>query len=314
MSMYPTMRARIEAYLAMRRHAGFALHVEGIFLILFARYADGSGHRGPFTTELAIRWATKLRQPNALTSAYRMMMLRRFARHWQLIEPATEIPPAYLFGRTSRRLMPHIYTEEELCDLVAAAERIPPPGCLRAKTCATIFGLIAATGLRVSEAINLRRADVDFAEGLLHIRHAKFGKSRWVPVQQSATDAMRRYVRCRDEDRASVSSDAFFVFDRGQPVTYRKLASVFRGLRCHLKWRARGGYPVPRIHDIRHTFACRRLESWSRAGLDLDCNILALSTYIGHVKVSKTYWYLTATPQLLAIAAARFERNAGDHS
>jgi integrase len=311
MNAYATMCSRIEGYLDQRRRAGFALWIEGLFLMLFARYADRSGHQGPFTTQIAIQWATALRKPNALTSAYRMRILRRFAQHWQLIEPATEIPPPDLFGRGDRRLTPHIYTDQELRDLVAAADRIAPQGCLRAKTCATIFGLIAATGLRISEAIGLKRVDVRLTAGLLHIRHAKFGKFRWVPLHPTAVRALRRYAQRRDRDPLSANIDSFFVFDRGQPVSYRKIAAVFRGLRQQLKWQARGGYPVPRIHDIRHTFVCRQLEKWSRAG-SVDTNILALSTYIGHVKVSKTYWYVTGTPELLAIAAERFEHQAGD--
>lgn len=306
-----TMRSRIEGYLAQRRRAGVALWIEGLHLMLFARFADGTGHRGSLTTALAIRWATALRKPNALTSAYRLQILRRFARHWQLVEPDTEIPPPDLFGRTHRRLTPHIYTEQEICELVAAADRISPQGCLRSKTCATIFGLIAATGLRISEAVGLKRADVRLAQGVLQIRHAKFDKFRWVPLHATTAEALRAYTKRRDRDPMSTSTDAFFVFDRGRPVTYRKLAVVFRQLRRQLNWRARGGYPVPRIHDLRHTFVCRRLERWAREGLDIDCNILALSTYIGHVKVSKTYWYVTGTPELLAIAAQRFEDHCG---
>ena len=307
-----TMCARIERYLALRRQAGFALWIEGLHLMLFGRFADRLPHKGPLTTQLAIRWATALRKPNALTSAYRMAILRRFALHWQLIEPKTEIPPPHLFGRTRRRLTPHIYTDQEIVDLIAVAERMAPRGCLRAKTCATIFALIAATGLRISEAIGLKRADVNLAQGLLHIRHAKFGKFRWVPLHSTAVQALRGYARRRDRDSLSAVTDAFFVFDHGHSVNYRKLAVVFRQLRKQLGWRARGGYPVPRIHDLRHTFVCKRLESWSREGSDIDRNILALSTYIGHVKVSKTYWYVTGTPELLAIAAQRFEHQAGE--
>lgn len=314
MSTYPTMRSRVEGYLTLRRQAGFSLRVAGEFLLLFARFADRRGHRGHLTIKLAIQWATALRKPNALTSAYRLDLLRNFARHWQLIEPATEIPPPGLFGRTRRRITPHIYTEEELCDLLTAADRMAPLGCLRAKTCATALGLVAAAGLRISEAVGLRRADVILEQGLLHIRNAKFGKFRWVPIHRTTVLALRHYARRRDEDPASAGTDAFFVFDHGQPVTYRKLAYAFRELRRHLKWRARGGYPTPRIHDIRHTFVCRRLERWSQEKKDLGSNILALSTYIGHVQVSKTYWYVTGTPKLLATAAARFEHGEGDLS
>ena len=314
MNAFPTMRSRIDGYLAKRRQEGFALWMTGLHLMGFARFADQSGHQGHLTTELAIRWATAQPKPNPLNSAYRMGIVRQFALHWQLIEPATEIPPARLLGYPRRRLTPHIYTDEELRDLLVAAAAMPPTGSLRAKTCAAVFGLLASTGLRVSEAIGLSRADVDLAKGLLHIRHAKFGKDRWVPLHPTTCHALRLYGRRSDQDRTSANADAFFVFDKGQPITYRKLLCAFSRLRRQLHWRSRGGFRVPRIHDIRHTFVCRRLEHWSQDGLDVDANILALSTYIGHVHVTKTYWYVTATPELLAIAAQRFEHNTGDLS
>ena len=306
MSTYLTMTSRIDEYLAMRRQVGVALGSEGEFLKLFARFADRAGHHGAFSTQIAVRWATALRTPNSLTSANRMLILRRFAVHWRNIEPETEIPVPHMFGRMSRRLTPHIYTSQEVCDLVAAADNIGPPGCLRATTSAAIFGLLAATGMRVSEVINLKRADVQLASALLHIQHAKFGKSRWVPIHPSVVEALAVYTRRRDLDRFSSGTDSFFVLDHGRAVTYDSISLVFRRLRAQLKWQARGGHPAPRIHDIRHTFVCSQLERWARSG-SVDNNILALSTYVGHVKVSKTYWYATGTPELLAIAAKRFE-------
>ncbi len=192
-----------------------------------------------------------------------------------------------------------------------ACDNLHPPGGLRGASCATIFGLIASTGLRISEATGLTRSDVDLKRGLLLVRHAKFDKSRWVPLHHTTTRALRGYAQQRDCDPLTAKTEAFFVFDYGRPATTRSLGYAFKQLRQRLKWRARGGHPHPRIHDLRHSFVCHRLEQWYKQGLDIDRNILALSTYLGHAKVTDTYWYITATPELLALAAQRLEQLPG---
>ena len=305
MNTRSTMRAKVAAYLADRRRAGFALKIEAGQLARFARFADASGYRGPLTVELACRWANANRHGRALTAARRIEVLRGFAQYCQSFDAATEIPPSRLFGPAHRRLTPHIYTEQEIRSLLAAAANLFPPRGLRGITCATIFGLIAATGLRISEATGLKRSDVDCQRHLLHIRQAKFGKSRLVPLHPSVTRALQRYASRRDCDPLTATSDAFFVFDYARPASTCSLQHAFRLLRQQLKWCARGAHPAPRIHDLRHTFVSRRLERWYSEGVDIEQNLLALSTYIGHAKVTDTYWYLTATPQLMAIAARR---------
>lgn len=308
-----TMRAKVDAYLTARRHAGFALQIEAVQLKSFARFADAAGHTGPLTIALASRWATATRPctpgrpPTALTAARRLEVLRPFARYWQAWEPATEIPPRRLFGPGHRRLTPHIYTEQEITALLEAAARLPPSGSLRAACCATIFGLLAATGVRISEALHLTRSDVDLERGLLWIRQTKFGKSRWVPLHATTTQALQRYAQVRDQDPRSASTVAFFIGTHGRPPQRQNVEYAFRHLRRHLGWHARGGHPAPRLHDLRHTFICRRLERWYAEGHNIDQDILALTTYVGHAQVTDTYWYLTATPVLMAIAAHRVE-------
>ncbi|WP_309477095.1 tyrosine-type recombinase/integrase [Trinickia acidisoli] len=160
----------------------------------------------------------------------------------------------------------------------------------------------------------LTRSDVDFEKRLLHIRSAKFGKSRWVPIHPTTASAMRRYACKRDRDSSTANTNAFFVFDYGRPASTRSVEYAFKILRTALKWRARGDHPAPRIHDLRHSFVCHRLQDWYAQGVDVDRNILALSTYLGHAKVTDTYWYETASPELLAIAAQRFVRHRGGSS
>jgi integrase len=302
-----TMHSKVNEYLEERRRAGFALSIPGKQLLGFAHFVDRCGYRGPLTVDLASRWALTNRRGLALTAARRIELLRSFARYCQIFDPKTEIPPLRLFGPGHRRLTPHIYTPQEIRALLAASARLYPAEGLRPVTCATIFGLLSATGLRISEATALQRQDVDLQRGILHIRHTKFGKSRLVPLHSSATRALQRYVRRRDQDPSSAATAAFFVFDRGEPARTRNLQYAFRRVRCQLAWRARGGHPAPRIHDIRHTFVCHRLQRWYEENTDIDCNILALSTYIGHAKVTDTYWYVTATPELMAVAARRLE-------
>jgi integrase len=187
----------------------------------------------------------------ALTAARRIELLRSFARYCQIFDPKTEIPPLRLFGPGHRRLTPHIYTAPEIRALVAASARLYPANGLRPVTCATIFGLLSATGLRISEATALQRQDVDLQRGILHIRHTKFGKSRLVPLHSSTTHALQCYVRRRDQDPSSAATTAFFTFDHGQPARTRNLQYAFRNLCCQLGWCARGGHPAPRIHDLR---------------------------------------------------------------
>lgn len=303
-----TMRARVEDYLKHRRQAGYALKIEGQQLLLFACFADDAGHQGPPTINLAIEWACSSPRSKPITAARRIEVVRPFARYCQQVESGAEIPPGGMFGPSHRRLAPHIFTTAEIRALMkACCDHLHPPGGLRGASCAAIFGLIASTGLRISEATGLTREDVDLERGLLLIRHAKFGKSRWIPLHPTTTQALRRYAQQRDCDPMATAAEAFFVFDYGRPATTQSLQYAFKQLRQRLSWHARGGHPHPRIHDIRHSFACHRLEQWYEQGIDVDRNILALSTYLGHAKVTDTYWYVTATPGLLALAAQRLE-------
>jgi integrase len=305
MNTQSTMRSKVKAYLAERRQAGFELKIEGEQLAKFAHFTDDSGYRGALTIAVASRWALASKHGRRLTAARRIEVLRGFARYCQSFDPATEIPPLLLFGPGHRRLTPHIFTDPEIRSLLQVALNLTPVGGLRGATCATAFGLIASTGLRISEAAGLVRSDVDLRQGCLQVRESKFHKSRWVPLHPSTVQALRRYARQRDRDPLTGVSDAFFAFDHGRVASVSALQYAFEVLRRELRWRARGGHRHPRIHDLRHTFISKRLERWYQDGTDIERNILALSTYVGHAHVTDTYWYVTATPKLMAIAASR---------
>jgi integrase/recombinase XerD len=235
--------------------------------------------------------------------------VRPFARYVAASEPRTEIPPLGLLGPSHRRLPPHIYSREEIAALLRAAAALSPIGGLRPRTYTTLFGLLVSTGLRISEALRLAQADVDLAAGVLTVRETKFRKTRLVPLHPSASRALGRYAAQRDRVHRQPPQPTFFLSEAGRPLAYSTVRTTFLRLRQALGW-CRPGHRSPRIHDARHTFACHCLQRWYQDGADVDQHLLALSTYLGHAKVSDTYWYLTATPGLLGTPAARFERFA----
>jgi integrase len=300
----------VREYLDYRRRLGFLMHSEGRMLLAFARYADRSGHRGPLTTELAVRWARLSPDAAPQYQARRLQVVRGFARHRAISDPATEIPPEGLLGPAQRRTAPHIYSEAELSALLAAARRLASPTGLRSRTYATLIGLLSCTGLRIAEALKLARSDVDWDHAMLTIHETKFHKSRLVPLHPTAVQALEAYARFRDRCHPIPQTDAFFVSERGTPLPDARVRITFRALRNHLPNPPHPEGRAPRIYDIRHTFACRRLLRWYADGADLDHAVPTLSTYLGHAQVSDTYWYLTGIPELLNLAAARFEQFA----
>ena len=304
-----TMVGKAQEYLAYRRSLGFALEATEYVLLDFARFADHCGHRGPLTTALMLRWATGDERHSARYRAERLSIVRGFARHLAAIDGRSQVPDMRLVASAHRRIQPHVFTDKQLAELVTAAAKLRPSYALRPHTYATLFGLLASTGLRVSEALELQRADVDLHSGLLLIRQTKFRKTRWVPLHPTVTKALRQFARHRDQD-AGLRSSPWFFGRCGRPLPYRTVLGTFRRLSSSLGWQSNGALPRPRIHDLRHSFVCRRLLQWYRDGVDLNQAIASLSTYLGHAKVSDTYWYLSGTGELLSIAGAKFERFA----
>lgn len=313
-----TMLSMAEDYLAERRALGFDLRILGDQITAFARYVDAAGHTGPLTTRITLDWVKgQAKYAKPFSWAHRLEILRPFARYLARLDPATEFPQTAIFGRSHRRLAPHIYSEQEICDLLAAARRLAPHGGLRPATYETLFGLIAATGLRLSEARHLRCGDVDLDQGVLTVRNTKFRKSRHVPMHPTVTAALNRYMAVRARHGATDQDTQLFLSSSGRLLPKRTVNAVFQRLRGELGWTARGAHAQPRIHDLRHTFICHRVQLWHDHGADIGNAMAALSTYVGHAKVSDTYWYLTGVPELLALAGERFELfaapNGADH-
>ena len=309
MKRTPTMLDHVEAYLTFRRQLGFKLRTSGDELRLFGRYADRTGHHGPLTIELAVRWAKLAPNGKPPYVAKRLHDVRMFAQHRALEDPQTEIPSPGLLGPMSRRSQPHIYSPEEITALLCASRTLHRR--MRPHTCEALFGLLASTGLRVGEALGLTRPHVDLTNGVLNIMKSKAGNCRLVPLHTSTVTALQRYTAIRDRVHPKPKCDAFFLTDRGTALSYQRVTVTFRELRRKLGWRASPGNPLPRVHDLRHTFAVRVLLRWYAAGANVDEKIAALSTYLGHINPTSTYWYLTAVPELMAISSHRFESYAG---
>lgn len=307
--MTTTIQNAAEVYLKERRRLGFELCIAGRELMRFARFADTRGHSGPLTLDLQLDWA-RHGVTARITSARRLETIRPFAAYYRQFEPETIVPDLATFGPAHRRLTPHIYTDKEICDLLQEAGRLSPHGGLRPVTYRTLLGLIAAAGLRISEALRLRRNDIDLSKPALTVRQTKFKKSRLLYLHPSTVAALEDYLGVRDRAVGRVPTMPFFVSPTGSQLPSRTVHEVFAGLRTRLGIVARGGHANPRIHDLRHTFAVRRVQGWHQSDVSIEHGTFLLSTYLGHAKISDTYWYLTAVPELLEIVGETFERFA----
>ena len=307
-----TLRQHAEQYLAMRRALGFKLTTFGENLFSFVGYLEQ--HDVPvITTTAAVAWATGTKHStDQVYWSRRLMVVRIFARHLSVLDPATEVPPADILPHHYRRITPHLYTPDELAALLAAADRLRP--ALRAATYRTFISLLAVTGLRTGEACHLDQADVDLVDGVLTVRDSKFGKSRQVPIHASTVAALRDYDRRRDEWCPEPDTPAFFVSTCRTRLDERNIPRTFARLVNAAGLTVASGQRRPRLHDLRHSFATATLLDWYRNGADVQARLPQLSTYLGHADPKSTYWYLTGTPQLLALAAARLERTFADRS
>jgi len=304
----------LDNYLQERRRLGFKLTTHSGCCKDFVRYLETQKHQGPLTAKQMAAWAKqdKWQTGNPATWARRLKALRPFMRYLQQFEPLTEVPTFLVFGPVPERGTPHIFHEQEIVDLLAAARALGPPGDLRASIHETLFGLIAACGLRLCEAVQLLDHDVDLTVGMLTVRQTKFGKSRHVPLHPTTVAALQRYRQLRNRFVKGTPESPFFIAWRGKFLGHRlpsrSVDRTFATLRERLGWPNRGMHHAARIHDLRHTFAVRRMMLWHQDGTDIDQAMLALSTYMGHTKISNTYWYLTAVPELMTLAADKFER------
>ena len=300
------MMVAVDNYLALRRSAGFVLNNAEYLLRSFATFSADRQEQH-IRTATVIDWASQ-----ALSLAQRHTRYQAvcdFAHYVRLEDPQHELPPPNHFGHRKTRRVPHIYSPAEIDRLILAAKQLSPSDALRPWTYATLISLLAATGLRISEALHLLVSDLT-PDGLL-IRKTKFQKTRLVPLHETAVAGLRRYLTQRGAHRAG---DPVFVGDSGQPLAYGAVYRVFGTL-----LKSAGVLPSrghrPRLHELRHTFAVRSLESTPAGRQRIGQHMLALATYLGHVNIDSTYWYLESTPELLAdIATASEVFLCGGHS
>jgi integrase len=303
-----TLSKAAEEYLRLRRSLGHDLADAHRLLPRFVAHLESIG-APTVTIEAALAWAQAPGvDPASSNPARRMTIARGFARHMASLDARTEVPPLGLIPSRQRWRPPFIYSPADVDALMAQARgmrwRLP------AATHETVIGLLACTGMRVGEALKLDRPDIDWAEGVLSIRESKFGKSRQVPVLPCTLAALDRYAGLRDQLCPRPATPSFFVSVRGTRLIYPVVQQVFRRL-CAAAGVGAGSATRPRIHDFRHSFAVRTLLEWYRAGEDVEARAPSLSTYLGHRDPRSTYWYLSAAPELLALAAGRLELSRG---
>lgn len=297
-------------YLALRRSLGFKLVHEGHILPQFAAYLESAGS-SRITTDLAITWARLPAGVQPVTWAHRLGAVRGFARYLHAIDPVTEIPPRAVFAGQGKRPTPYIYSDTDIDRLLTAADDLRP--AMRAATHRTLFGLLAVSGMRIREALNLRRTGLELRAGVLTVIGGKSGATtRLLPLHPSTIAALRGYQRLRDRSCPATTADTVFISPRGTALAYGPVRDTFNQLTTTIGLRTAAVHP--RIHDLRHSFVVQTLLGWYRGGEDVAVRMPALSSYLGHINPVSTYWYLTAVPELMELVAQQLETGSTDRS
>lgn len=302
------LRRAVADYIWVRRSLGFKLEDYPWLLYDFVGYLEAAG-ASTVTAQLAVAWAQLPGQgahPSYLGK--RLCVVRGFARHLAAFDPATEVPSADLLHWQECRATPYIYSAADIAALMGAARSLKPQ--LRAATYETLIGLLKVTGARVGELISLDRDDVDLDDGVLVIRYTKFNKSRELPLHASTVEALKAYAAVRDRLCPRPKAASFFVSTVGERLVYVTVQQAFSRITGDAGLQARSKRCRPRLHDIRHSFACTSLLGFYRNGVDVQAHLPLLSTYMGHARPENTYWYLSAIPELMSLAAQRREQTA----
>jgi len=303
------LKLSMERYLAVRDALGFTNRIEKVLLPDFVKFVEEHSVSGPIRAELAVEWACASASRHETSGQVRRLsIVRGFLSHLRATVPETEVPAFGLIAG-ARRPQPYLFTQAQLDVLLQAASRLGPRGSLRADTYGTLIGLLASTGLRIGEAIRLTIGDVqlDIDPPRLQIRETKFNKSRIVPIHPTTAAALNHYAEQRHRFGYDGLSDAFFVSEQGTYLVRDLVGAAFRRMTRQLGMWPSDGRRGPTLHSLRHGFAIRRLVTWYRAKTDVNALTPNLSIYLGHVSPQESYWYLTATPELLSAAADRFE-------
>lgn len=298
--------SHVDDYLRLRRSLGYKLEREGLWLADLAVYVEGA-NAATLTNDLTIGWASQRAGAGPNGWAKRLGVARKFAGYLQTIVPATQIPPSGVFPARRHRPTPYLWSQDDIVRLLEAARALRPP--IRAAGLETLLGLLATSGMRIGEAVGLQRDDVDLAAGVITIRHAKFDRTRLVPLHDSVTKVLARYAVERDRLCPRPRSTTFFVSATGGTIDRSSVDKVLRQITTTMGIRTASVHP--RVHDLRHSFAVRTIIGWQHAGINIDERITVLSVYLGHIAPADTYWYLSAAPELMAAAADRLDARYG---
>lgn len=303
--------AIVEQYLHSRRELGYALTIDGKILEQFAMYAETQNASLPLDIELVQQWAALAPSGSEIAIARRMSIVRGFSKYLHFIYPDSTIVPTKLIGRTHRRLPPFIYNQCAIDACLEAASNLLPAYGIRPLTISTLLGLLISSGLRPGEAVRLHKDDLDIQTGALTITRSKNWHRRIVPLETSTVATLKGYCVVRELFAPLKGSDSLFLMDNGEALNIETADHAFNVIRqsTNLDCKINGRYP--RLYDFRHTFVCRRIQAWYEAGLDVNVFIPKLSRYLGHKKIGDTYWYMSATPELMKLTASRFERYSG---
>jgi integrase/recombinase XerD len=302
-----TFREAIQDYLTLRRGLGFKLKKHSRMLEEFASFLEHAGALC-ITSRLALQWATQPEHIQPAEWAARLSVVRGFARYWSATDPMTEIPPEGLLPYCHNRAKPYLYSDGQIQQLLEAAKNMPAAHSLQPWTYHSLFGLLAVTGLRISEALNLLSTDVDWSEGILTIRASKFGKSRLIPLHASSLKILSDYGVRRDVLFADRKTPYFFCSRFASRLDEGQVRRVFYVISRQIGIRGATASKGPRLHDFRHRFAVETLLRWHRTGEDVQRRLPILSTYLGHGHVTDTYWYVTGTPELMAAVGQRLDK------
>ena len=301
------LRKAVDEYLIIRRKLGFKLQRAGKLLHDFVLFTEKEGISF-ITAELALRWATQSSSCQTAWSGQRLSIVRGFAKYQSAMDPRTEVPSQELLPYRYHRKPPYIYSADKVKRLIKAAQQLQSPLGLRAATYKTVFGLLVVTGMRISEPIGLNRKDVDLINGILTVYQTKFGKSRLIPIHPSTKKALQQYESLRSRVFPKPGTESFFISEQGTRLTDWTVRGTFVKLSRQIGLRGPHDSHGPRIQDFRHSFATRTLLAWYRNGMNVDRHMPELSAYLGHAHVTDTYWYLSAVPQLMELAAMRLEQ------
>jgi integrase/recombinase XerD len=296
----------VDDYLRLRRALGYKLERAGHLLPQLVDYIEAAGSL-TLTADLAICWARLAVNARPNYWAARLAVARGFARYLQTIDPATEVPPAGVFPARRHRPTPYLWSEQDIDQLLDGTKTLHPP--LRAATYEALFGLLAVSGMRVGEAVGVDRTDIAFDTGVITIRHAKFDRERLVPLHPTTTAALHDYLCERDRLCPAPTSSALFISSTGTRLDRSDVAATLRKITTAMGLRTDTVHPTP--HQLRHSFAVRTLINWHHCGVRVDEHIATLSAYLGHISPADTYWYLSASPELMALAADRLDSRYG---